>query len=296
MNLAIEAKRIAFSCFGRVTSINGQAESDIEVEAIGKESTEKGSDELNEACRTSRESSKVELGLGTYRIFNLKPKCEYELRVKHLETSQVTASRLKAESLKLLPQTYSLKVENADIIDKNFIVLDQVDRLDLSIAISYRPTGEARHLPLNYKTINNFVRVKLFKTNQPDSILQTQFVPANSVAYFNSLPRTNQIEQYSIQVELLLSSTVSLFGSVNQQQQAQLQQQPVIQKTELSFYSDSAHKHLSVSFDLDANKNSNQAYDMRQQQYQNFYFTLPLFILIIGLLLNSSKVKQQLSI
>ena len=174
------------------------------------------------------------------------------------------------------------------MLEKNFIVLEQVDRLDLSIAVSYRPQG--RLIPLNYKQVNNFVRVKLFKTSQSDAVLQTQLVPANSVVYFNSLPRSQKIEQYSMQVELLLGSSVTPFGSVSQQQQALLHQQPVLQKTELSFYSDSAHKHLAVSFDMDVKKNDHQAYDAKQQQYQTFYFTVPLFLVAIALLLNWSTV------
>ena len=271
-----------------MTSINGQAESDIEVTATGRKALNDATDEQNEMCKTSIESARVEpSGFGSYRIYNLKPKCEYELSVRNLDDS------FQIKNSKILPQAYALRIDDADIMEQNFILLDQVDRLDLSIAVSYRPR-EQNHLPLNYKQINNFVRIKLFKTNQPETILQTQLVPANSVAYFNSLPRTKQIEQYSIQVELLApSSTISPFGTLSQQQQASMHQQPIIQKTELSFYSDSSHKHLSVSFDLDT-KNGNSFFDMRHQQYQTFYWTVPIFLIAIVLVFNWRIVLTKL--
>ena len=85
MNLLVEAKRMAFSCFGKVTSVNGQPESDAQVEAVGKSAIGpyEDNEQQHEACRSSVETANVEPGLGTFRIFNLKPNCEYELRVKH---------------------------------------------------------------------------------------------------------------------------------------------------------------------------------------------------------------------
>ena len=283
MNLVIEASRIAYSCFGRVTSINGQTERGVVIEAVGVASQSNAELE-NEACKSSQESSKLDEELGTYRIFNLKPKCAYELRVKQQQVKDEAAKLLK-----LVPESYAIQVENADVTNKNFVVLEKMDKLDLSIAVSYKPADSPA---INYKSVNNFVRLRLFKANQPEAVIQTIYAPANTVAYFNGLPR-DRAQQYAVQIDLLLASGLSLSSALNQQQVAQLQQQPVMQKTELSFYADRAHKHLQVGFALDGRKSANL--ELGQRQYQNFYFTLPLFVLVVGLLLNSKLVKGHLN-
>ncbi len=70
----------------------------------------------------------------------------------------------------------------------------------------------------------------------------------------------------------------------------------MLDRVELSFNVDesTAHKHLVAKFDFDKNKSDAYTYDLKQQQYQNVYFTLPIFVLIVGLLLNSKKVQQRL--
>ena len=272
MDLEIEAVRIAYSCLGRVSSINGQAEANIQIDAVGVSSVEQ-SEASNEMCLSSQESAVVENGF--YHIFNLKPACEYKLKLKNLNK--------RTEQLRIVPDEHRFVVDDADVLKKDFILLEQIDKLDLTVGVSFKLDG-----PL----ANNYVKVKLFKMNQPESVVQTQFAVANSVIYFNPIPRDSN-QQYSVQISLLASSSVSLFGTINQQQQLQLQQQPVIDSVELGFYANSAHKHLAVSFDKKNQENSFfEGY--KKEQYQNFYMTLPLFILIVGVLLNSKKVQQQL--
>lgn len=137
------------------------------------------------------------------------------------------------------------------------------------------------------------IKVKLFKMNQPDQVIQTQFAAANSIVYFNQLKR-DATQQYSAQISLIATTTSYTIGSLSQQQQQQLSKQPIIESMELGFFTDSAHKHLTAKFDLD--KKSQEYFDQTQlqQQYQNVYMTLPLFIVIIGILLNSSIVQKKL--
>ncbi len=78
MNLMIEAKRVAYSCLGKVTTINGQPEDDILVEANAILTT----NNRNNECELSKENAKVEMG--QFRIRNLKPKCEYLITLKTL--------------------------------------------------------------------------------------------------------------------------------------------------------------------------------------------------------------------
>jgi len=64
---------------------------------------------------------------------------------------------------------------------------------------------------------------------------------------------------------------------------------------ELDFITDKPYKHLNAKFVLDK-KNANYFdQDHRQHQYQNFYMTLPLFIVIVGILLNSKSVQKQIT-
>lgn len=117
MNLVVEADRIAYSCFGRVTSINGKAESDdLLVEAVGLKSDLDINLE-NDLCKSSRENSELDKGLGTYRIRNLKPNCIYELNVKNFKSEKPV--------LNIVPMKFLFKVNDSDILDRNFIVLNR---------------------------------------------------------------------------------------------------------------------------------------------------------------------------
>ena len=264
LSLAVEAKRVAFSCLGKVGSINGQAQKGLEIKAVAVSDND-------ENCSGSEEHAQVDDLLGSFRLFNLKPGCEYEVSVVE-----------KNEPLIIVPASHRILVNDAEINDVNFVVLDKVSTVDVSLAVSFKS---------NIAKANHFVKVKMFKTSEPDSVLQTLFAPASSMVYFNALPRQSA-QHYSVQVSLLAPTTFTASASLTNQQQSQLNQQPVLETTELGFYADAAHKHLVVNFDKDNSKNF--SFDFKQQQYQNVYFTLPLAILLIGLLLNSTKVQQSL--
>jgi len=274
--LQINAERTAYSCLGKVTSINGQAENNIEIAATGIYNTANADANM---CAQSQESATVENGL--YRIYNLKPKCEYTLRLKNIGTE-------KSQTSPIIPDNYGFVVQNANVYERNFVLLDQINTVDVSLGISFKAHGNQMNNMLNY-----YVKVKLFKMNQPDQVIQTQFAAANSIVYFNQLKR-DATQQYSAQISLIATTTSYTIGSLSQQQQQQLSKQPIIESMELGFFTDSAHKHLTAKFDLD--KKSQEYFDQTQlqQQYQNVYMTLPLFIVIIGILLNSSIVQKKL--
>jgi len=271
-NLMVEAKRIAYSCYGKVASINGQVENGALVEAVSTITN----NNQNEAC--VNENAKVDQQM--FRIKNLKPGCKYELRVKNLSEKQLSS---------ILPEFYEISVNNEDLQEKNFVVLEKLDSFDLSISISYK-TGFLA--PINYKSENNYVRVKLFKTSQPDYILQTQYSLVNSMLYLNSLSRDNG--EYTVLVELLPPSVFSwssTSSSLTQAQISQLNQLHPVQRVELTFLAENLHQHLRVSFDYD--KKTETSFDLRQNQYQNVYSTVPLFVLVIALVLNWKTVRER---
>jgi hypothetical protein len=292
MNLAIEANRIAYSCLGRVTSINGLPEKDLLVEAIGIKS-HSGSDVESDLCRGSQENSAIDSITGSYRIPNLKPKCEYKLKVKQLNQNDQNSA---LSYVKVMPESYNVLINESDVLDRSFIILNKLEKMDITVSVDIKPLGYQQQTTIsknNKQHLNYFVRIKLFKTNQPETILQTQILHASSIFYFNSV-NIDDLQQYSVLVELYASS-LSTF-TLSQQQQAQLQQQSVVEKTEISFYADSIHKHLNAQFDMEKKRNQFFGFDLKQQQYQNFYFTLPLFILIVGLVINSTKVQSSLNV
>ena len=233
MNLMVEANRVAYSCFGLVTSVNGQAEtsSDILVEAFGVRSSASDLAD-NEACKTSRENSQLD-EFGAYRIRNLKPHCIYELTAIRSRGNSENTTATAGSQLRIVPGAMQVAISEADVLNQNFIILTKFDRVDVSVAVSYRqqPSAEVSPCPppLNYKLISNFARVKLFKTNQPNHVLQTLYTSANSIAYLNYLPRekAGSQQQYTMQVDLLMQSSVSPFAALTQQQQSQLQQQVI---------------------------------------------------------------------
>jgi hypothetical protein len=110
MDLVVEADRIAYSCFGRVTSINGRAEGDgVLVEAVGLKSDLDVNLE-HDLCKSSRENAELDVGLGTYRIRNLKPNCVYELNVKSFKKDFAEQQQPTHNRLKIVPNNYIFKV------------------------------------------------------------------------------------------------------------------------------------------------------------------------------------------
>lgn len=277
VSIKINAERTAYSCLGKVTSINGQPENTVQIEAIG---VYNAANSDVDSCAQSQESASVENGL--YRIYNLKPKCEYTLKLKNIGNTEMS------QNSRVIPETYSFLVGESDVVKQDFVLLDPVVKVDVSLAIGFKPENNPAT-----QLLNHYVKVKLFKMNEPDSVIQTQYTSANSVIYFNQLAR-NPAQEYSIQLSLLATSAV-YSEPLTQSQQNQLSQQTVIESMELDFMTDRPHKHLSARFVLDK-KNANYFdQDHRQEQYQNVYMTLPLFVVIIGVLLSLSSVQKQLT-
>lgn len=291
LTIGIDAKRVAYSCLGKINTINGLPEGDIIVEAIGYDSFNENANSGNNInCKQSQENTKSDPETGSYRIRGLKPNCKYEIRIKH---DNEMANR------KLIPQKYDVEVKSNDINDVNFILMEnftQTSEISIKFALFSSKSIEYESNAVN-SYFNNFIKLKLFKLNQPDLAIQTFFVPVNTVIYLNRLIRDNQhyllqcdlLAATSIQNPLLSSSNSKSLSQQNQQQQQAYQQAPTIDKQEIIFQTDKLFKHLNVKFDLDQKKiptggGSNFFYLNEQQQYQNIYFTLPLFLIVFTLI------------
>ena len=274
----VDAKRVAYSCYGKISTINGLPVGDIIIEANG---VDDGNDYLN--CKQSQENTKSDNETGIYRIRGLKPKCKYEISVKQKDQS--------SSSYKLIPHIHNVEINNTnDILDLNFLLIDNsISTSEISLKINVISTKfDDYKAETVHKSFRNNIRIKLFKLAQPDSIIQTFIIPSNSIYYLSRLTRDNQ--QYLLQAELLTPTALVSTMSAQQQQQQQQQQVTILDRDEIIFQTDKLFKPLVINFDLNVKKQSSSAssssssgtyFDANGQQYQTIYFTLPLFLIIL---------------
>ncbi len=298
MRLIVEAKRVAFSAMGRVTSVNGRpaigsSDDGLEVEAIGARS------ETNSRCETSKEVARVLSATGAYRVRNLLPDCDYVIKMRTASNATGLASLAERQ----IPARHEVHVANADLLALDFVMWSGAENVDVSVAVSYKQVSpyELDNQPSGVQ----FVRVKLFDTSRPESVLQTQYVPCNSIAYFNELPVSGDdddvLVQYSVQVELLVPFSQPTSSNPHshhhqQQQQLLLQQQSVVERSEVTFNADSAHKHVVVRLGSTANSRRTAGAE-REREYQTVYFALaPALIVLLAIALNMKQVQQNLSV
>eukprot|EP01120_Amphizonella_sp_Union-15-10_P013370 TRINITY_DN6190_c0_g1_i1.p1 TRINITY_DN6190_c0_g1~~TRINITY_DN6190_c0_g1_i1.p1 ORF type:complete len:257 (-),score=42.83 TRINITY_DN6190_c0_g1_i1:2-772(-) len=146
--------RIAFSCIGRVTSLNGEPEKFITVQAISS---------VGNTEETQTDS------LGNYRIRGLVPGNKYTIQLKledHLERSS--------------PYQIDATVIQSDVSDANFIVFRKVRRYDITGIV--HADDQWLHT----------LEVKLYDEERasPDNVLIKKLGPGNFF-HFSSLPNSN---------------------------------------------------------------------------------------------------------
>nr|XP_022336385.1 nodal modulator 1-like isoform X1 [Crassostrea virginica] len=169
MKISIKGVRVAYSCYGFVTSLNGEVEQGAIVEAVG------------DRPECAQEESKTEAD-GSYRIRGLQPKCTYQIRLKsevnpHIENSA--------------PEFHELVVKDADFMGINIIAFRRNNQMDIS--------G-------NVVTAEEFLqhlKVRLYRDDNPDSPIHTSNLGPVSFFYLPSLQMTN--EKYLIRLESTLS-------------------------------------------------------------------------------------------
>ncbi|XP_013400762.1 nodal modulator 2 [Lingula anatina] len=137
VKINIKGFRVAFSCYGSVTSLNGEPEPSILVEAVGLDD-----------CASHQEESKTEAD-GSYRIRGLQPKCSYKLQLRDDPANQHIS---RAE-----PRDKIIKVEDSDLNNVNIIAFRRLNQMDISGNIK----TSKEHL--------SSLKVKLFKEDNPDS-------------------------------------------------------------------------------------------------------------------------------
>ncbi|XP_039273388.2 BOS complex subunit NOMO1-like [Styela clava] len=109
LTIEVKGKRVAFSCFGMVTSLNGQPESDVTVQAFS----------ISENVDHAEEANSDEQG--HFRIKGLLPGTKYEVKVKKSELFD-----------RMSPSQVSINIKDGDVKDVRFIAFRTSSQFELS--------------------------------------------------------------------------------------------------------------------------------------------------------------------
>ncbi|XP_068686037.1 BOS complex subunit NOMO3-like [Montipora foliosa] len=159
--LQVKGKRVAFSCFGLISSLNGEPEKDVAVEAVGFGN-----------CEAFQEETVSDQG-GQYRLRGLQPGCMYRVRVKAGEGNP----QLERAS----PSFIDIQVTEKDLQNINMIAFRHVNQIEI--------TG-------NVVTDSQFIstlKVTLSPDNNPDTPLFTTPVGVSSYFQFPSVPNDGKV-------------------------------------------------------------------------------------------------------
>uniref|UniRef100_A0A673CE32 Nodal modulator n=1 Tax=Sphaeramia orbicularis TaxID=375764 RepID=A0A673CE32_9TELE len=171
-NLSIDISGIktAYSCYGAVQSLSGDAERDVAVEAVGQ----------GECSLYSEDTVTDEEG--RFRLRGLLPGCKYLIQLRAEGNDHIERA---------LPQHRAIEVGSTDIEGVNIIAFRQINQFDLSGNVITSP----EHLPT--------LSVKLYKSDNLDNPISS--VSLGQSLFFHFPPLDRDGESYV----LMLYSTLS---------------------------------------------------------------------------------------
>ncbi|XP_022061229.2 nodal modulator 1 [Acanthochromis polyacanthus] len=171
-NLSIDITGIktAYSCYGAVQSLSGDAERDVAVEAVGQGD-----------CSLYSEDTVTDED-GRFRLRGLLPGCKYLIQLRAEGNDHIERA---------LPQHRAIEVGSSDIEGVNIIAFRQINQFDLSGNIITSP----EHLPT--------LSVKLYKSDNLDNPINSASLGQSLFFHFPPLDRDG--ESYV----LMLYSTLS---------------------------------------------------------------------------------------
>ncbi|XP_077985075.1 BOS complex subunit NOMO1-like [Glandiceps talaboti] len=173
VKLQIRGYRVAFSCYGRITSLNGEAEPGIAIQALGLDDCS----EVQEETISDQD--------GTFRMRGLQPQCTYELKVKiGDENSHVERAA---------PVARQIYVENQDISDIRIIVFRKFNQFEIGGNV----ITPVEHLPT--------LKVLLYSEDNLDAALHTLTLANNNFFLFPTLPIDGK--KYLIKLESSLAKS-----------------------------------------------------------------------------------------
>ncbi|XP_015919887.2 BOS complex subunit NOMO3 [Parasteatoda tepidariorum] len=175
MNIEITGKRVAYSLYGVVTSLTGEAEIGVAVEAVG---VKEG------ACSQYQEEALSESG-GAFRIRGLQPGCEYML---HLKPGTEVNQHIERST----PKELLVKVSDGDITGVRLIVFRYYGQLDVS-----------GNVITNQEYLST-LKVRLYREDIPDQVVHSLTLGQSNFFYLPAMPIDNKV--YTLQLESSLPS------------------------------------------------------------------------------------------
>jgi hypothetical protein len=167
-SISLTAKRVAWSCFGSVTSLNGEAEKGVVVEAIGP-------NKEHEESRTD--------AAGNFRLRGLKPEKVYTLRV--------SAGDDNPQVERAAPVEQSIQVSQKDYSGVEFVVFRHSTYHDLTGIVTLNIEGNEdllSHLP----SIEVYLEAKGQKGGK-DKVAKTTELGVSRFFVFSDLPEGQYI-------------------------------------------------------------------------------------------------------
>ncbi|XP_067042514.1 BOS complex subunit NOMO3-like [Acropora muricata] len=172
VELKVKGKRVAFSCFGRISSLNGEPEKGTVVEAVGLEN-----------CEASQEETVSDQD-GHYRLRGLQPGCMYRVRVKIGESNPL----LERAS----PSFIDIQISGSDHQNINMLAFRHVNQIEI--------TGNV----VTDRQYISTLKVTLSPENNPDTPLFT--TPVGVSSYFQFTPVPNDGKVYVVRLVSTLST------------------------------------------------------------------------------------------
>ncbi|KAM8934812.1 BOS complex subunit NOMO3-like [Pelodytes ibericus] len=166
LKIAITGYRTAYSCYGAVSSLNGEPEQGVSVEAVGQND-----------CSIYGEDTVTDEE-GKFRLRGLRPGCVYHVQLKAEGNDHIERA---------LPTYRAIEVGSSDIDDVNIIAFRQINQFDLSgnviTASEYLST----------------LLVKLYKSDNLDNPIQS--VSLGQSLFFHFPPLLRDGENYIVQLD-----------------------------------------------------------------------------------------------
>ena len=159
----VVGKRVAFSAFGTLTSLRGDPEPGIVLEAVGQ----------GDECSKYQEEG-VSGTDGQFRIRGLQPSCSYILQLK-LSKSNVQVERT-------IPSKQEIVVDNGDVRGVDLIAIRPKTSMDVSLLVKINSKKD--------NAVKN-IKAKLFCGNS-DSPIHTVKMDNTKFYIFPSIPSDNK--------------------------------------------------------------------------------------------------------
>ncbi|XP_051568464.1 nodal modulator 1-like [Myxocyprinus asiaticus] len=170
LHIPITGFKTAYSCYGTVQSLGGNAEQGVAVEALGQ----------GECSMYSEDTVTDEEG--RFRLRGLLPGCDYNIQLRGEGNDHIERA---------LPPHKTIKVGNTDVDGLNIIAFRQINQFDLSGNVITSPD----HLPTLW--------VKLYKSDNLDNPFQSVSLGQSLFFHFAPLPRDG--ESYVLMLDTSLS-------------------------------------------------------------------------------------------